>query len=773
MNLAEAKEKYKDQIDQSILDGYEDADLFIYINDSDEDLQKWRIQMPEPPDWELIDGFGLPAREQKFQYEKNPAELSELEDNLRAELMRNKKDTESPHWVERNFQERMWNILDVGRDIHKDLIDWIKLQWFYRIYGKWVFLKGKPHYLDGWHFFYLNYYKMEGGTDNDGSPGYRWRDYKWFHAVRYAAITTETVVTRKVEIDGETMNEVVLLEDGTPMMRDLGNRTVLGANCLKGRRVGDSSKTQCINIELATSNIESMNGLQADTEDNARGLYSKLCRYSYHKLPFFFTPKAPNLNTAKEITLNDKNMRDGLNSFMGYRASGETAYDGSRINFYQGDEIGKTKTVDITTRHDIVARTLTPGVKVKGLMIYTSTAEEMDADVGKNFEDFTMDSMFENRGIDGRTPTGLINIYFSVEESYEGFIDPWGYPVIENPTDPDVIDNLAFIEKNNAGEIMGVREYLEAKEREYIERDDLVKLSSFQRKNPKKFRECFSNAAHNLMYDRAKLQATLAKIKYDAKNKCIKGNFIRQGDVVEFHPTEQGRFITSMRLQSGRHSRMRSDGVTYGPAFDNVFVASSDTYRVSQTDARRKSLGSGAVLWKHDSTIDGKDKPVRDWDSKKFVCTYLYRPKTLDEYCQDMLNMCIYYGAMMYPENNITNVSDYFIRTGYGGYLLYDIDIKTGKKKANAGFTVAGAGGGAKQDLFNIGADWVNLHSERCDHSEILEEFLYIKDLDDMKNRDLFVSVCGCLKAEQSVMLDRTRKFNTVKYDISKLYPKR
>ena len=36
-------------------------------------------------------------------------------------------------------------------------------------------------------------------------------------------------------------------------------------------------------------------------------------------------------------------------------------------------------------------------------------------------------------------------------------------------------------------------------------------------------------------------------------------------------------------------------------------------------------------------------KPTSEWESKRFVCTYKNRPSK-DEYCEDMLKMCIYYG---------------------------------------------------------------------------------------------------------------------------------
>ena len=125
---------------------------------------------------------------------------------------------------------------------------------------------------------------------------------------------------------------------------------------------------------------------------------------------------------------------------------------------------------------------------------------------------------------------------------------------------------------------------------------------------------------------------------------------------------------------------------------------------------------------------------------------------------------------MMYPENDLPSIQEYFTRKGFAGYLLHDVDVKTGKMKESAGWTGAGRGGGDKEKLFNLAYDWSNFFADGCDHPEILQELLDIKSFDDMKNRDLFVSIAGCLRAEQSSHLDRIRRFNTTKVDISGFY---
>jgi hypothetical protein len=161
MNKATAISIYSKEHGREILESYQDADQYIYINDTDQDLQKWRIEMPKPPDWSLIEGFGLPPREQKFKYETYPETLRQLEQDTDKYIKLHKKSTDSKDGLERKFHERMWEILDMERERYADIIAWIKLQWFHRLYGKWYFIKGKPVFLDPWHFFYMNYYNLE------------------------------------------------------------------------------------------------------------------------------------------------------------------------------------------------------------------------------------------------------------------------------------------------------------------------------------------------------------------------------------------------------------------------------------------------------------------------------------------------------------------------------------------------------------------------------------------------------------------------------------
>jgi hypothetical protein len=185
------------------------------------------------------------------------------------------------------------------------------------------------------------------------------------------------------------------------------------------------------------------------------------------------------------------------------------------------------------------------------------------------------------------------------------------------------------------------------------------------------------------------------------------------------------------------------------PSNPNVYVASADPFKSDKDrlEGYQASNGGGAVLWMHDARLDPETKSLEEWQSGIFVCTYNFRPQTTDEFCADMLKMSVYYGALMYPENNLDHVWKYFTSRGFGGYLLYDTDPDTGRPKAKPGFH---SGGDMKQKLFNLTRNYIEMHGKRDKHIDYIEQCLSIRGPDQMTKYDLFTACGGCLLGQES-----------------------
>jgi len=112
MRLKRAARQLNNKVTFDILEEYSEPLEYIYINDGDPDLQKFRIKMPEPPHWDKICGFGKKAKDQVFEYEQFPLGLKNLENKVRDQVRKDKTKKDSNFTVERTIYEKIWETLE-------------------------------------------------------------------------------------------------------------------------------------------------------------------------------------------------------------------------------------------------------------------------------------------------------------------------------------------------------------------------------------------------------------------------------------------------------------------------------------------------------------------------------------------------------------------------------------------------------------------------------------------------------------------------------------
>jgi hypothetical protein len=132
---------------------YQPADKYIDFNKEDDTLKTIRVYLPKQPDEKLIDGYGLPPKEQRWHAPQLPVKLKQLL---------------SKH----NTLEELNNAIYNNQHEYSKEIEWIKREWDRRLNGYWFFNNGKATYMDGWHYFYCGYWHLDTGL-----PDYRYRDY--------------------------------------------------------------------------------------------------------------------------------------------------------------------------------------------------------------------------------------------------------------------------------------------------------------------------------------------------------------------------------------------------------------------------------------------------------------------------------------------------------------------------------------------------------------------------------------------------------------------
>lgn len=742
-------EKYKGKIKPEILKQYKDPDEYVLINE-DKNLHPIWIKLPEPPEWHTIDGWGKPAKEQKFQYQEFPKKLQKLVDSCVT-------------------IEEIWEALEDRQMEFKDEIAWIRRQWKRYENGYWFFCNGKPTVLVGWHYVYLNFWRFKGNKQ----PEYRDRNRKFMWAMYYAYTTTETVC-----IDERGFPEYIDEKRRILKMRDTGFRTCLGIAYPKHRKDGASNMCLCAEYMEVITHIGVVGGIVSMTGAHAKEkLFDEIIVPGWGQMPFFFKPKTTsNQNPGSEIKFNasrssaNKLKKDELDSKVSYsETSDSTLYDGGNNIWINVDETGKTTSVPTFDRH----RQLKPcvslgnGANIFGFLTYPSTVGEMLGKGGKEFFRICKDSYFEQRDISGQTKSGMFVLYMPATEGLDGFIGPYGESVVDDPTP----EQAAFIGKN-----YGSRAHLQNKRDQLIASNDMEGYNEEVRLFPITYMECFRTEDGDIGFNTKIINDRLEVLVYEYENLVQRGNFKREmeqkdGRVYWERDDQKGRFILSKQLNPDQTNRqyIRSvGGVKVRFPYEPKFTCSADPFKFNVTQGGRMSLGGGASFWDYDHTIDGGQE-MKYWKSHRFVCTYLYRPEDKDDFAEDMLMMTVYFGGRMYPEIDYPLIWDYFEKRGYGGYLKYDMD-SNGNVKKTPGFNSKGS----KQSLFNNIRDYIQHHGHREVHKDFLNQCKDISDMDEMTDYDLITTCGGCLTATTGMIDDAPREEKKKQQSsIQSLIPKR
>jgi len=620
------------------------------IND-DPDLHPIKISIPvECPSITKIAGYGLPAKEQMWKRDPLPERLAKLQDNTAFETI-----------------EEIWEELEKDQEYYEDEIKYIKIQWKRRREGYWFYNNGLPIYISGNHYFYLNAWQMD-----IGHPDYRDRDRKWWL----------------------TVNQ---------FHKD---KRCLGTNYPKHRREGATNRTQCWMYELISRTPRAHGGIQSMTEDHARdGVFQDHLIAGWRSLPFFFQPIHEGTTNPKSALRffspakkayggSLRGIRgDALNSYIDFKPSNVNAYDTFKLIAFHNDECGKTTAVKITERHNVVRQCMSLGAgKIfVGFCINTSTVGEMTKNGGENFKILCDQSHYNKRPANNQTLSGLYNFFMPSTEGLEGFIDKYGN------------SQTAFAE-------LHIKNKLQA----YREEGDMDGYNEFARQHPITFRSCFRGAAKNCNFNAVILAERLEEFAF-GNPYLVRGNFKWEDDIrdtrVYWSPDpHKGRFFTSHLLTPHESNMQIWDGEVKLPNNITNFIAGGDPFKFNRTEGNVRSKGGGAVFQKHDVSIDTPDTPTGEWKTHRFSCTYQNRPMTKEDYGEDMLMMCVYYGCEMNCEINVDFLWDYFERRGYAGYLYYGVDRKTGRLKATPGTNTSAV---TQDDIYREYHTYIERHGKR------------------------------------------------------------
>lgn len=661
--------------------GYQDAEVKRTLCKDIELLHPYDIVLPDPPKAEDIINFGLPIEQQFFKRIEQPKKLIELNqlEDVKEARKRLVASDELSAWV-----DSLWDLLE---------------------YGQWQYIRGVPTFITGDYLRYLSFNKIDTGL-----PLYRSSDMdkaQWW----------EFCIKRNPYCFG-----------GIEMTR---------------RRVGKSYIAGAFGLSSSTSNYGRNFGIQSKEDKSAMDFFRKCVRNPLKSYPFYLRPNSStDLNTKGNRIEFDEPDHIGkaseLESWIEYGTSESKYFDGRKMFFYVNDECGKNTNADVSETLEIIRPCLIEDEVIIGKALFTSTVEEMERKGGANFKKIWDDSdrnpnlPESERKIDnnGQTVSGLYPYFTPAPNNY--IFDQYGNAIIGNPKDYQIEHRLNYLKSKGLNEkeaYKGGRELID----EMINKQPQGnKRQAMIRKFPRGIREAFRSSNKNCEFNEEILNKRLEYFCYGTNpfisyfNLKWKDGKVDTEVIAEASTEQHGRFkIAWLPPPEYRNQSVQKYGEKC-PALSHLGCAGSDTFKYDKTkDVVRQSMGTGYVYWGFDPNIDSLDTNTDDWKTADFVCEYINRPPSVDEYCEDMLMMSVFYSVEMYPEFNIDHVKRHFTTRGYAGYLKHGSKIK---KRGGVTVVEENIQAGAhttelmKPTMFKFMEKYVNTSASRCKFPKLLED---------------------------------------------------
>ena len=512
--------------------------------------------------------------------------------------------------------------------------DYIDTEFKRREDGFWFINKGKPTYITGTNYMYLQWSKIDVGQ-----PDFR-----------------------------ESNRLFYLFWEGCK-----ADQRCYGMCYLKNRRSGFSFMASGETVNQATISTDSRFGILSKSGPDAKKMFTDKVVPISVNYPFFFKPIQDGMDrpktelayrvpaskfTRKKLDTNEKLKEiSGLDTTIDWKNTGDNSYDGEKLKLLVHDESGKwEKPTNILNNWRVTKTCLRLGSRIIGKCMMGSTSNALDKG-GANYKKLYYDSDVNKRNANGQTRSGLYSLFIPMEWNYEGYIDSYGLPVFNTPKKPvegpqgDLIDTGVIEYWQN--EVEGLKE-------------DQDGLNEFYRQFPRTVEHAFRDEAKESLFNLAKIYEQI-DYNADLKNTAVitTGSFQWQDGVkdsrVIFIPNKDGRFKVSWVPPIELQNRMIIKNGKKYPGNEHCGAFGCDSYDISGTVDGRGSNGSLHGLTKFS---------MENVPPDHFFLEYIARPQTAEIFFEDVLMACVFYGMPILAENNKPRLLYHFKRRGYRGYSM-------------------------------------------------------------------------------------------------------
>ena len=566
--------------------------------------------------------------------------------NLRIALPK----AENVYSRSKKTEEQYWQKLDIDKNLGriKTIFEWeqypsdFKERWYdyideefnRRENGFWFSNKGIDTYLTGSHYMYLQWTKIDVGN-----PQFR-ESNRLFHIFWEACKADERCY---------------------------------GMCYLKNRRSGFSFMASSETVNLATISSDSRYGILSKSGADAKKMFTDKVVPISVNYPFFFKPIQDGMDrpktelayrvpaskfTRKKLLSNERPEElTGLDTTIDWRNTGDNSYDGEKLKLLVHDESGKwERPNNILNNWRVTKTTLRLGSRVVGKCMMGSTSNSLEKG-GDNFKNLYYESDVTKRNRNGQTSSGLYSLFIPMEWNYEGYIDMYGLPVFETPSEKTYGHDGYQIK-------IGVIDYWN-NEVEGL-KNDQDSLNEFYRQFPRTEKHAFRDETKHSLFNLTKIYEQIDYNEGIRGSSIVNvGNFQWKSGVkdtfVEFMPNRNGRFkITWIPELSMQNRFILKNGVKY-PANEHVGAFGCDSYDISGTVDR---LGSNGAL--HGVTKFS----MENVPTNRVFLEYVARPQTAEIFFEDVLMAIVFYGMPLLAENNKPRLLYYLKRRGYRGYSM-------------------------------------------------------------------------------------------------------
>ena len=488
-------------------------------------------------------------------------------------------------------------------------------EWDRRLNGFWYMNNGKPTYLTGLHYLYLQWWSIDIGY-----PKFRIPDLEKFYFMEYC----------------------------------IQDPLCMGMLEVTKRRFGKSFVAGLFVTEYTTRTKMTNGGIQSKTGSDAKKFFAKTVVNPFRRLPKFFRPEydmSLGVNPKSEMRFQKTNVRgkkaeenvdkDELGSVIDHQSADTVAYDGQKLHRYVADECGKTTEVNVYDRHEVVRYCLLDDEgQIIGKALYTTTVEKLTTEkdgVQDAFKLLWEESNQEKRQENGTTSSGLYRFFMSAKRTRN--FDDFGHPD----------------EEKTLAQILADRDTVKNNQRA---------LSARIRKEPLTIDEAFSTDSDKCIFNVMNIGAREAYLKQNPK---LKRHVIFYRDIDQIvrwreinDKEEDFHWVITQFPQAGEENKHTYDVKTRKPARVSDGAIAIDGYSNSQGG----KYGSKASAW-----IGRRYDLLKPEDTGKAIGHLYGRPQIKETLHEQVLLAAEFYGYQAWYEHNSDDYLSYFRDRGRVGYL--------------------------------------------------------------------------------------------------------